>query len=159
MFQSYIHNSDKNQNEERKSQIRQGYELKRITGEVTDSMTATAQKRMYITPSTNDLLFARDYLIRESQKLTYPEKYEALQNGNSISEKSSLIKLNPRLENGIIVMQGRLGNLYQMPEQMKHPIILPRDSRITELIILQHNQSTAHSGPGLEKIFKVRVSE
>ena len=46
-------------------------------------------------------------------------------------------------------MQGRLGNLYQMPEQMKHPIILPRDSRITELIILQHHQSTAHSGPEL----------
>ena len=131
--------SDKNQNEERKSQIRQGYELKRITGEVTDSMTAPAQKRMYITPSTNDLLFARDYLIRESQKLTYPEEYEALQNGKSISEKSSLIKLNPRLENGIIVMQGRLGNLYQMPEQMKHLIILPRDSIITELIIVQHH--------------------
>ena len=46
-------------------------------------------------------------------------------------------------------MQGRLGNLYQMPEQMKHPIILPRDSRITELIILQHHQNTAHSGPEL----------
>ena len=141
--------SEKSQNEERKSQIRQGYELSRITEEVTDSMTEADQKRMHITPSTKELMFARDYLIRESQKINYPEEYEALQNGNSISEKSALIKLNPRLENGIIVMQGRLGNLYQMPEQMKHPIILPRDSRITELIILQHHQSTAHSGPEL----------
>ena len=124
--------SEKNQNKERKSQIRQGYELSRITEDVTDSMTETDQKRMHITPSTKELMFARDYLIRESQKINYPEEYEALQNGRSISEKSTLIKLNPRLENGIIVMQGRLGNLYQMPEQMKHPIILPRDSRITE---------------------------
>ena len=31
-------------------------------------------------------------------------------------------------------MQGRLGNSYQMPEQIKHPIILPKDWRITELI-------------------------
>ena len=46
-------------------------------------------------------------------------------------------------------MQGRLGNLQQMPEQMKHPIILPKDSRITELIILQHHQATSHSGPEL----------
>ena len=112
-------------------------------------MTEADQKRMHITPSSKELMFARDYLIRESQKINYPEEYEALQKGNSISEKSALIKLNPRLENGIIVMQGRLGNLYQMPEQMKHPIILPRDSRITELIILQHHQSTAHSGPEL----------
>ena len=48
-----------------------------------------------------------------------------------------------------MVMQSRLGNAYQMPEQMKHPIILPKDSRITELIILQHHQATAHSGPEL----------
>ena len=46
-------------------------------------------------------------------------------------------------------MQGRLGNLYQMPEQMKQPIILPKDSRTTELIILLHHQSTAHSSPEL----------
>ena len=36
-----------------------------------------------------------------------------------------------------------------MPEQMRNPIILPKDSKITELIILQHHQATAHSGPEL----------
>ena len=128
--------SERNQDEKRKCQIRQGFELSRIKGEVTNSMTEKDQTRMHITPTTKEIIFARDYLIRESQKLTYPEEYEALKNGTSISEKSALIKLNPRLENGIIVMQGRLGNLYQMPEQMKHPIILPRESRISELIIL-----------------------
>ena len=86
---------------------------------------------MHITPTTKEIIFARDYLIRKSQKLNYPEKYELLQNVNSISEKSALLKLNPRLENGIIVMQGRIGDLYQMPEQMKHPIILLKDLRIT----------------------------
>ena len=30
---------------------------------------------------------------------------------------------------------------------MKHPITLPKDSRITELIILQQHLSTTHSGP------------
>ena len=141
--------SERNQDEERKCQIRKGFELSRIKGEVTNSMTEKDQKRMHITPTTKEIIFDRDYLIKESQKLTYPEEYESLLHHKPISEKSPLIKLNPRLENGILVMQGRLGNSYQMPEQMKHPIILPKDSRVTELIILQHHQSTAHSGPEL----------
>ena len=66
--------SEKNQNEERKYQIRKGFELCRIKGEVTDSMTEKDQKRMHITPTTKEIIFARDYLIRESQKLTYPEE-------------------------------------------------------------------------------------
>ena len=41
--------SEKNQNKERKSQIRQGYELSRITEEVTDSMTDADQKNAYYT--------------------------------------------------------------------------------------------------------------
>ena len=141
--------SENNKSENRKMQIRQGYHLDRISSKETDSMTLEEQKRMYITPSSKEIRFARNFLIKETQKLTYPEEYQALQTNQKISEKSDLIKLNPRLEEGLIVMQGRLGNLHQMPEQMKHPIILPKDSRITELIILQHHQATAHSGPEL----------
>ena len=107
------------------------------------------QMRIHMTPSAGELRFARDFLIKETQKQTYLEEYQALKNNQPISQKSSLIKLNPRLENGLLIMQGRLGNLYNMPEQMRHPIILPKDSRITELIILQHHQATAHSGPEL----------
>ena len=112
-------------------------------------MTPADQKRIHITPSAKEIKFARDFLIREAQKLTYPEEYKALENNQQISEKSSLIKLNPTLKDGLMIMQGRFGNHYNMPEQMRHPIILPKDSRITELIILKHHQSTAHSGPEL----------
>ena len=141
--------SENNKSENRKVQIRQGYHLDRISSKEIDSMTPEEQKRMHITPSSKEIRFARDFLIKETQKLTYPEEYQALQTNQPISEKSDLIKLNPRLEEGLIVMQGRLGNLYQMPEQMKHPIILPKDSIVTELIILHHHQATAHSGPEL----------
>ena len=110
-------------------------------------MTSEDQKRIHITPSAKEIKFARDFLIRKAQKLTYPEEYKALENNQQISEKSSLIKLNPTLKDGLMIMQGRFGNHYNMPEQMRHPIILPKDSRITELIILKHHQSTAHSGP------------
>ena len=61
--------------EERKFQIRKGFELSRIKGEVTNSRTEEDQKRVHITPTTEEITFARDYLIKESQKLTYPEEY------------------------------------------------------------------------------------
>ena len=79
-------------------------------------MTVADQKRIHFTPSTKELMLPRFYSIRESQTLNCQEDYEALQNGKSISEKSALIKLNPRLEVEVMVMQGRLGYLYQMPE-------------------------------------------
>ena len=141
--------SKNSNNEERKLSIRQGFELSRISQDISSGMTPEDQKRIHITPSASEIRFARDFLIKETQKQTYPEEYQALQNNQPISQKSSLIKLNPKLKKGLLIMQGRLGNLYNMPEQMRHPIILPKDSRITELIILQHHQATAHSGPEL----------
>ena len=36
-----------------------------------------------------------------------------------------------------------------MPEQMKNPVILPKDTRITWLIILKHHKESSHSGPEL----------
>ena len=57
--------------------------------------------------------------------------------------------MNQTLREGLIVIKGRLQNVYTMPEQMKNPIILPRDTRITELIILQRDKASAHFGPEL----------
>jgi len=136
-------------NDSRKTQLRKGFELSRIPTNASKSMSAEDQKKMHITASKKELKFAKDFLIKETQKLTYPDEYQTLEKGEVISAKSSLIKLNPALRDGLIVMKGRLENLYTMPEQMKNPIILPKDSRITELIILQHHKESAHSGPEL----------
>ena len=82
--------STKIKSDERKSQIRKGYELSRIPTDISDSMTPEDQRRIYITPSAKEIKFARDFLIRESQKLSYPEEYKALQNNQQISENLPL---------------------------------------------------------------------
>ena len=46
-------------------------------------------------------------------------------------------------------MKGILDNLYKMTEQMRNRIILHKDTRITVLVILQHNTLSVHSGPDL----------
>ena len=79
MLQSPNMMSENNKSENRKVQIRQGYHLDRISSKEIDSMTLEEQKRMYITPSSKEITFARTFLIKETQKLTYPEEYQALQ--------------------------------------------------------------------------------
>lgn len=79
MFRAIHVMSERKQNVERKYQVRQGNEFTRITGEVTDSTTEKDKKRMHITPITKELIFARDYQMREYQKLIYQEEYEALE--------------------------------------------------------------------------------
>ena len=136
-------------NKDRQRKINKGFQIKRLETVMSKNMSPGDKKEMHITPSEEELTFARNYLIKEAQKSSYPEEYKALKQNKPISEKSSLIKLNPKLREGLIIMKGRLDNLQTMPEQLKNPIILPKDSRITDLIILQHHQMIAHSGPEL----------
>ena len=103
----------------------------------------------HITPSVKELKFAKHFLIKESQKLHYQEESEALRKKGNISEKSSIRKLNSKLNNGLMVMISILNNLHQMPEQVKNPIILPKDARITQLLILCCHKIFARSGPEL----------
>ena len=131
--------SENNKSGNRKMQIMEDYQLDKISCKESDSMALEEQKRMYITPSSKEIRFARTFFDKGDTETHFPRGISGTTNQSKISEKSALMKLNPRLEDGLIVMQGRLGNLHQMPEQMKHPIILPMDSRITELTILQHH--------------------
>lgn len=47
----------------------------------------------------------------------------------------------------VMLMKGGLDNLHTMPEQVKTPIILTKDSKATQILILLYDQTNAHSGP------------
>ena len=137
--------------ESRKEELRKGFEIHRISAEVGQNMTPVEKNKLHITPSIKELDFAKNYLISESQKIQYQEEYEALQKKEQISEKSKLIKLNPQLREmpppTVMIMKGRLDNLHTMPEQVRNPIILTKDSKVTQMLILWYHQTNTHSGP------------
>ena len=72
-------------NDSRKTQLRKGFELSRIPTEVSKNMSPEDQKKMHITASKKEINFAKEYLIKETQKLTYPEEYKTLEEGEFIS--------------------------------------------------------------------------
>ena len=63
------------------------------------------------------------------------------------SNKSAswLAKLNPVVDKGIVRVGDRLDNA-PLGSELKHPVILPSDHRVTRLIVCYLHESNGHSG-------------
>ena len=65
--------------------------------------------------------------------------------GGSVKRSSSIFGLDPVLVDGILVVGGRLRHS-SLPEDVKHPIILPKDHHVTNLIVRHYDFASGHSG-------------
>ncbi|XP_073718035.1 uncharacterized protein [Misgurnus anguillicaudatus] len=82
------------------------------------------------------------------QLQAFPQDQRTLQrnpSGSTIPNSSPLRHLDPILEEGLIRVGGRLKGSTLSQEQ-KHPIILPKDSYITKLILSHYHEKTCHQG-------------
>ena len=70
----------------------------------------------------------------------------SLQQSKQVSKKSSLLKLNPVLdEQGILRVGGRL-NRARVPTNEKHPVIIPKNSHLAVLLIRYYHEKVHHQG-------------
>ncbi|GFU86320.1 integrase catalytic domain-containing protein [Trichonephila clavipes] len=77
---------------------------------------------------------------------TFRKKYEALKKQISLPPKSPLRSLHPFIdEHGLVRVGGRLQNS-QLPFNSKHPIILPSQHSISELLIKEQHIAHLHAG-------------
>ena len=89
------------------------------------------------------------YHIKEAQKMAFDD-YAVLGKNESIKESSKLVKLSPSINShGLIQMNSRLDHHNIYPEQIRTPIILPKEQIITEHIVLQIHRENSHIGPEL----------
>ena len=80
-----------------------------------------------------------EFLSREAAK----------QRDTSLKKTSCMYRLDPYLDaDGILRVGGRLRRA-NMPESVKHPVILPKRSHITELIIQDCHHAIKHQGSGM----------
>ena len=110
-----------------------------------------------------DFITAQEYdsallaLISLAQRQEYPGLVEALQLypysevafgrlGKALKEElRSLIKFCPFVENGVMRIGGRLQRSDES-YNFKHPILLPKDSHLTALIIDHFHRKSGHNG-------------
>ena len=82
---------------------------------------------------------AAEVVIQLAQKQTFPQELKTLHKspiGDSIPSSSPLLCLDPILVGRLLRVGGRL-KASTLSQELKHPIILPKDSTIT-ILILSH---------------------
>ena len=89
---------------------------------------------------------AEQLVIRTVQSEVYEEEMCALLQSKQVSKKSSLLKLNPILDDsGLLRVGGRLKHA-QVPTNEKHPVIIPKNSHLAVLLIRYYHEKVQHQG-------------
>lgn len=97
--------------------------------------------------SVDELEVATNKLVQLSQRQTFAQELHSLKNRGKIPRTSSILSLNPFLdENQIIRVGGRLANA-NLLHHIKHPILLDHKHRLCELIAPNVHIEQFHCGP------------
>ncbi|CAC5382832.1 unnamed protein product [Mytilus coruscus] len=116
---------------------------------VKKSLNGVTKDVQMTLPSTETLKRSEMAIIKYEQNVHFEEEIHVLQNidrGKVLKKSSKLFKLNPFIDdNGLLRVRGRLERA-DLPYDAKHPIILPKDSNISKLIIEDIHRSVGHLG-------------
>ena len=93
-----------------------------------------------------ELQNAEKVIVRAAQKSAFNYEINCLQKDKPLKENNNLICLDPFFdEDGIIRVGGRIQKAL-IPYASRHPIILPKNNHITNIIIQEYNLNNLHSG-------------
>lgn len=81
------------------------------------------------------------------QKEYYNQEILLLKDNKSVHKSSTLVKLNPFLDqHEILRVGGRLQESSMLNYEEKHPIIIPKSAHITTLLVRHHHTLIGHQG-------------
>ncbi|XP_064479221.1 uncharacterized protein LOC135392441 [Ornithodoros turicata] len=96
--------------------------------------------------TTEELQQAERYWIKEVQEEVFSEELQALHCSQPVKSTSNLRDFHPYLDpNGLLRIKGRLQRSNEN-EEVKHPLILPKQHTYTRLLIEKTHQRLLHSG-------------
>lgn len=97
--------------------------------------------------NVDELEKSLNLLIRIAQSHEFKQEIQLLKKEHTLNKSSKLISLNPFIDkNDIIRVGGRLNNA-NIADNQKHPIILPKNHPLTDLIIRHEHYKHLHVGP------------
>ena len=106
--------------------------------------------------NTSLLQEAKTKLVKMVQQRSFKDEFrwlKSLKNSNDLNKaldkRSKISRLDPFLDGDeVIHVGGRLENSF-LNNECKHPILLPKVGKITELLIRHPHKLAAHSGRGI----------
>jgi len=103
------------------------------------------QNRLAGELTSDELMDSEVIAIRACQQEAFPEEYKALVHKRALPHNSKLLVLSPRLdEDGLMRSNSRLANVENLSFSARYPIILPRKSYVTRLIIKHAHEKGSH---------------
>jgi len=89
---------------------------------------------------------AKSYWVKKIQQEAFPQEIKMIAEKRALLKTSPLLRLTPFLDpNGLLRVGGRLQSAL-LSSSAKHPLILPRKSVLTSLIISDAHLRTLHGG-------------
>ena len=85
-------------------------------------------------------------IVRWEQGLHFEEEIACLQNERPLPRKSPLLQLHPFIEDGILKVGGRIRNSWTSAETKRFPILIPKESPLSRLIIVDVHLKMLHAG-------------
>lgn len=90
---------------------------------------------------------AETQIIRTAQKCEFHCEYRLLKQSKPLHQSSKLLSVNPVLdEDGLLRCDGRLKYAEYLPYDVRYPVILPRNNRVTTLIKYHHEKGKHVTG-------------
>ncbi|XP_037305223.2 uncharacterized protein LOC119194863 [Pungitius pungitius] len=90
--------------------------------------------------SQEELAKAKLVILKSIQNEAYPEEYIALQENRTLSRASAILDLDPFMCDGLLRTGGHIDS------DVKNPIILPKQSHVTKLLVSHYHAKVAHQG-------------
>ena len=110
-----------------------------------DNCKSAKQNRLSGDLTSDELMYSEVIVIKACQQEAFPEEYKALVNKRALPHNSKLLVLNPRLdEDGLMRSNSRLANVENLSVNERYPIILPRKSCVTRLIVKHAHEKGSH---------------
>ena len=106
----------------------------------------TEESKIVILKSLQASCFADEIKVLKEEAEVSRDKTSTKRKRLRLKRSSGLYRLDPFFDqNGLVRVGGRLGKMEEFAEEVKHLWILPRKSHITELIIRNAHEKTAHA--------------
>ncbi|MCG8047968.1 MAG: hypothetical protein N0E48_20505 [Candidatus Thiodiazotropha endolucinida] len=123
--------------------------LRRVTAWVNRLISNCQKQREERTSGelqTDEIKVAEIQIIKQAHRMEFKEEWTALSRGRPIPIRSKLIGLKPMLdEDGLMRSDGRLAHAKFLSFDVRYPVILPRKSWVTKLIIKEFHEKGNHA--------------
>ncbi|XP_043474385.1 uncharacterized protein LOC122506335 [Leptopilina heterotoma] len=95
--------------------------------------------------TTSEIQAAFTRLLFLAQREEFSDEVQSLKKGTNLSSRSKLLKLNPIMEDNLLKVGGRIKNA-EISSKQQHPILLPKNHPLTDLITRDTHEKNLHPG-------------